>query len=128
MKVILDASALLAFLHNEPGAALVDGVIADSVISAVNWSEVMQKCLFRRVDVDGLRGDLESLGLTIVNFSVEEAECAAELWSVTRSLGLSLGDRACLAVALLGRYRVLTADKAWLNVPENLNLDIQVIR
>ncbi len=128
MKVVLDASALLAFLHNEPGAALVDDVIADSVISTVNWSEVMQKCLFRRVDVDGLRDDLESLGLTIVNFSVEEAECAAELWSVTRSLGLSLGDRACLAFALLGRYRVLTADKAWLNVPENLNLDIQVIR
>lgn len=63
-------------------------------ISSVNWAEVVQKSIAGGVDVDGLREDVEALGLSILPFTVEEAETAGRLWLQTRSCGLSLGDRA----------------------------------
>jgi hypothetical protein len=60
---VLDASALLAYLQDEGDAKAVDTVLPESVISTVNWSEVMQKCLASGVDVNGLREDFQALGL-----------------------------------------------------------------
>lgn len=65
----------------------------------MTWSEVYQRWAARAVDVAGLRADVETLGLEIVPLTAEDAEHAAELWSPTRQLGLSLGDRACRALA-----------------------------
>ena len=62
MSIVLDASALLAYLHDEPGADKVDAVISESQISTVNWSEVVQKSLSRGVDTEGLPEDIEALG------------------------------------------------------------------
>lgn len=119
MTVILDASALLSFLQNEPGNNQVEAVLPEAVICSVNWSEVVQKTIGAGVDINGMREDLEALGLRILPFSTEEGELAAQLWQQTRQAGLSLGDRACLSVGLRMNASVLTADKIWatLNLP-----------
>jgi ribonuclease VapC len=123
---VLDASALLAFLHGEPGGAAVEEVLGTSAISSVNWSEVVQKALEKKTRVDGLREELESLGLEIISFTAELAEKTAHLRAETRPAGLSLGDRACLALAGdLGRPAV-TADKIWGDLP--LRVEVRVVR
>ena len=128
MSFILDASALLAYLHDEPGADRVDALIYDCLISTINWSEVVQKSLVRGVDIDGLREDIVSIGVIIENFTLLDAEEAAKIWLLSRSMGLSLGDRACLALAIRLQTPILTADRVWLNLATKLNLDIRCIR
>lgn len=123
---VLDASALLALLHSESGADAVESAIEHAAISTVNWSEVCQRSIAHDVDVSDLRADTEALGLQIVPFTVEDAEQAAELWRVTRHVGLSLGDRACLGLARRLERPALTADRAWLDV--ELGVEIQTIR
>lgn len=114
MKAVLDASALLAWLQDEPGAEEIEGELADSAISSVNWSEVLQKSLAYGVDITGLRADLEALGLAIVPFDADSAEQAARLW--TPGSGLSLADRACLALGIQQDAPVRTADRLWTQV------------
>jgi ribonuclease VapC len=109
----LDASALLGLLHEEPGADIVEPLLEDAVISSVNWSEVVQKSLARGVELDGLREDLQALGLVIVPFAVEDAEASARLHGETAEFGLSLADRACLALSSKLAIPALTADEAW---------------
>ncbi len=123
---VLDASALLAMLHSESGAEIVEAAIDQGAISTVNWSEVYQRSVGRGVDVAGLRNDVEALGVEIVPFTVDDAEQAAELWPPTRHIGLSLGDRACLALARRLGLPALTADRSWLG--EDLGIDIVPIR
>ncbi len=110
---VLDASALLALLQQEPGAETVETLLEEAVISSVNWSEVVQKSLDRGVELDNLREDLEALGLSIAPFDVEDAEIAAALRRGTAELGLSLADRACLALASRLSIPALTTDSAW---------------
>jgi len=124
--IILDASALLAYLHKETGWEAVQGVIAEAYIGTVNWSEVAQKIAQKGMHVEAVRGLLEELGLTIDPFSVEQAEFAAQLWEENRHYGLSLADRACLALAMQRKTSVLTADKVWSELA--LNIEIQLIR
>jgi ribonuclease VapC len=123
---VLDASALLAFLHHEPGHAAVDAVLRGATISSVNWSEVIQKALARGVDVVGLQSDLSALGLTVLPFTADDAEVTAQLWVQTRALGLSLGDRACLALGLRRGQPVLTADRSWQQL--SVGADVRIIR
>ena len=126
MTVVLDASALLTYLQNEPGSEVVEGVLAESVMSSVNWAEVVQKSVAAGVVIDGMREDLEALGLTITPFFPQEAEMAGRLWLQTRQAGLSLGDRACLSVGVLLNVPVLTCDRLWQTL--GLALDVRVIR
>jgi ribonuclease VapC len=114
MKAILDASALLAWLQNEPGATIVEETLAESAISSLNWSEVLQKSLAHGVDITGLRQDLEALGLVILPFDRDAAEQTARLWSAGSNL--SLADRACLALGVQYALPVLTADRFWAQV------------
>lgn len=123
---VLDASALLALLHSEPGAEIVEQALERAAMSTVNWSEVYQRWLARGVDVTDLRADIETLGIEIVPFVVEDAEQAAALWSLTRQRGLSLADRACLGLARRLGLPVLTADRAWLDL--DLGIAVQAIR
>lgn len=122
-EFVLDASALLALLRSEPGAERVMSVIDGAAISAVNWSEVVQKSIANGLDHRERRADLEMLGLRVEPFLPEDAEAAAELWPRTRGLGLSLADRACLALARRLDATALTADRTWLDLRPALRVE-----
>lgn len=110
--IVLDASALLAFLHGEPGADEVESVLGNgAVCSAANWSEVAQIVIARSGAFDTARALLLSYGLVIEPVSAIDAETAAFMWR--RGSGLSLGDRLCLALGARLGAEVLTADRAW---------------
>ncbi|MBM5818183.1 MAG: type II toxin-antitoxin system VapC family toxin [Cyanobacteria bacterium K_Offshore_surface_m2_239] len=126
MRVVLDASALLAYLRAEPGSEAVDGVLRSALITSVNWAEVLQKSLSAGVEAKGLRQELQSLGLAVEPFSAGDADTAALLWPQTRNLGLSLADRACLSLALRLNLPVLTCDCLWAEL--NLPLRIELLR
>ena len=126
MQVVLDASALLAYLRAEPGSEAVDGVLGSALITSVNWAEVLQKSLSAGVEVEGLRQELQALGLAVEPFSAGDADTAALLWPQTRNLGLSLADRACLSLALRLNLPVLTCDPLWAEL--TLPLRIQLLR
>jgi ribonuclease VapC len=117
---VLDASALLAFLHGEPGADLVADVLAlgDAEISAVNWCEVLTKFDSLGMGAEEAVGRMESRGLTvalrIVPFDEHQARLAASLHRTTRALGLSLADRVCLSLGIAHDATVFTADRSWL--------------
>ena len=121
---VLDASAVLAYSQNEPGAPVVASILPRSLISSLNWSEVVQKALASGADADGLRRDLEALGLEVVPFAADDAELAARLW--LRAPDLSLADRACLALALRVGLPAVTCDRAWGSV--DAGVDVQLIR
>lgn len=126
MSAVLDASALLAYLQREPGHDRVAAVLPRSVISAVNWTEVIGKTHSAGLQTEDLLDSLASLGLTVEPFSSTQAETAGRLLERTRPLGLSLADRACLALAMDRGEVAHTADRAWLRLrPE---LDIEAIR
>ena len=114
MNDVLDASALLVWLQDEPGADEVR--VEGALVNSVNWSEVLQKADQHGVATADLREELEVLGLRFEAFGVAEGVRAAELWSVTRPHGLSLADRACLATASVHDAVAVTADRAWSGV------------
>ncbi|MBW0106054.1 type II toxin-antitoxin system VapC family toxin [Pseudonocardia sp. KRD291] len=110
---VLDASAVLAWLQAEPGAEVVASHLDDAVIGAVNFAEVHQKLAQHGVDADRTTRLLRTAGVRVEPFDADDAIAASRLWPATRSAGLSLGDRCCLALAArLGRPAV-TADTAW---------------
>ena len=127
MNVVLDASALLALLHNEKGADKVEeAMLNKAVISTVNWTEVIQKAIAKNISIDDLDNDLAVVGLSFFSFDRQKARIAGSLWQQTKELGLSLGDRACLALAQHLDLPVLTADKIWQQL--NIGVSIQLIR
>jgi len=126
MTYVLDASSLLALFHGEPGAARVESALEGAIVSTVNWTEVIQKSVERAVNVDGMGDELVGTGVTVEVFTQRQAETAGVLWTETRTLGLSLGDRACLSLALERSCPVLTADRAWKKL--RLDIEIEVIR
>jgi PIN domain nuclease of toxin-antitoxin system len=124
---VLDASALLAVLNQEAGADRVLPVLAGALMSSVNWAEVVQKATARGVSVDaGTRRDVEAVGVRIVPFGVDDAEQTARIWVAAPSAGLSLGDRACLALAVERGAVAVTADRAWAALP--LDVPVEVVR
>jgi PIN domain nuclease of toxin-antitoxin system len=100
MSSVLDASALLAFLHDEAGGDSVSRALEGGIVSTVNWSEVLQKSLQRDVNIEGMQQEFVAVGVSFEPFTPQQAETAARLWSQTRGYGLSLADRACLALAI----------------------------
>jgi len=124
--MVLDASAVLAFMFQEEGSSVVAAVLEGSCMSAVNLSEVLG--LFARdgKDTHLVANWIRQLPVEIVSFSRKEAEEAAALRSQTDRHGLSLGDRACLSLGLARGLPVLTADKVWKRI--GLPMDIRLIR
>ena len=112
MTVVLDASAVLAFVHGEEGADVVESALAgDARCGAANWSEVAQQVLAAGRDWPLARALLASYGITVEPVVEDDAEWAARRWR--QSEGLSLADRLCLALAERLDTDVLTADTAW---------------
>lgn len=128
--VILDASAILAYLHNEPGWQTVETSILDASAHAspVNLAEAAAKLIDRGVPPDDALSSIAILNLKLLPFAAQESAETARLRPLTRSRGLSLGDRACLATARLHGMAVLTADRPWLEFANDLQLDIRCIR
>jgi len=124
---VLDASALLAWLHREPGLEIVEASLGSSVICSVNWAEVLQKIIARGdQQPQDVGGDLEFLGLIVIPFTAGDAMTAANLWAVGRNVGLSLGDRACLSLAQRLGLPALTTDRVWETL--SLGIDVRLIR
>ena|SRR5947208_3124618 len=122
-QFVLDASAVLALLSHEKGWEQVEQAIAvGAVISAVNVAEVVSKLSDAGMPETAIGQVLDLLGLEIVDFNRSLAHQTGVLRLHTKHMGLSLGDRACLALAGLRNLPALTADRTW----ENLLLDVTV--
>lgn len=124
---VLDASAVLALIHNEPGSDLVEAEMAGAVLGAANLAEVVGKLVDAELDVARLRGLLGAAGVTVEPLTAADAELAGALRSLEGGQSLSLGDRCCLALTLRSDPgEVLTADRAWADV--DLPIRIRLIR
>ncbi|MFQ6028047.1 MAG: type II toxin-antitoxin system VapC family toxin [Dehalococcoidia bacterium] len=126
MRTVLDASALLALLNSEVGGDSVMEVLAEAVISSVNHSEVIAKLAEGGLPEFAIHQTLDALALEVLPFDVNQSYLAGMLRVDTRSAGLSLGDRACLALAHSLQLPVLTTDRSWSRM--NLGIEVQVIR
>jgi len=109
---VIDASALLAFLRNEPGSDVVEEALASrAYCSAANWAEVAQKVTSNGRNWELSRGLLDSFSVSVEPVTRADAEVAAKLWAQDQSL--SLGDRLCIALSIRLEAVALTADRAW---------------
>ena len=123
---ILDASALIAFLHDEPGAdAVLDAINHTAAVSVVNWAEALSKVAADGDDPQAVATGFEG---TLTLEPLTETDCIeiALLRPLTKASGLSLADRACLALAKRLDIPVLTADRDWADL--NLGITVQLIR
>lgn len=119
---VFDSSALLAMTFDEPGADIAARSLDDGLISAVNAAEVLGRYLDQGASDDQASRWFEDFGLDVRPFDRGLAFAAGLLRRQTRDHGLSLGDRACLSLAMRERTAVVTADKAW----ETLDLDVEI--
>lgn len=128
--ILLDASAVLGYLNGEPGRDAIESVLltGQAGISVVNQTEVLSKLCDWGMAWESAVAAIGKLALSQQPFTGETALEAARLRPLTRAHGLSLGDRACLATARLRNSRVITGDRAWLQVAESLGLQITVFR
>jgi ribonuclease VapC len=124
--VVLDASALMALIRGEAGAERVAAALPDAVISTVNLAEVQTKLVSAGLEEALAWWHLAEVGCMAIPFSEDHARIAGGLVQITRALGLSLGDRACLALATQRQATVYTTDKAWKKL--DLGVSIEVIR
>jgi PIN domain nuclease of toxin-antitoxin system len=126
MTVVLDSSAVLALIFGEPGGDRVAPVVGESVISAVNLSEIIAKLVERGYRDDEAERAVDGFLPSVMPFDAALAIDTGTLRRGTRRQGLSLGDRACLALARREDVRVLTADRAWADL--EIGIEIEVIR
>lgn len=117
---------MLALILEEPGAEAVEQVSEDAALSAVNWAEVWQVADAAGVRSDELRSRVIAYGVSIVTFDLDDAEHAGDLHRETRAKGLSLADRACLALAARLGVPAVTADRAWVDL--DVGVEIVCIR
>ncbi len=110
--VALDASALIALIFEEPGSAIVESRLAGALISKVNLSEVASYLVRQGTESTKVAELLGGLLLTVIDFDEVQAMLAADLIKKTARRGLSLGDRASLALGRIRALPVLTADRA----------------
>jgi ribonuclease VapC len=118
---VLDASAVLAWLHREPGWAFVEPLLADGVVSAANWSEVLLQSRRRGGDPESVARLLHALGVTVEPVIEADAEDSAWLWSADAP-DLSLADRLCLALAARLGTPAVTADREWADAGRRVQL------
>jgi PIN domain nuclease of toxin-antitoxin system len=125
---VFDASAVLALLFGEPGAEVVRAQLSTGVIGTANLVEVLSKLSDHGLPTGEALRAVMMLGLEIVPLTHTQAQGAATMRPLTRALGLSLGDRACLALARELNVAALTADRNWAKVAETVGVAVQVIR
>ena len=122
-RIVLDSSALLAILNREAGAdKLTPGLLTDATVSTVNLAEVQSKLVSRGLDPEDAWDAAIGPVRESEPFTIEQARIAGDLVAQTRPLGLSLGDRACLALGIALGAAVYTADQSW----KGLRLGIRI--
>jgi ribonuclease VapC len=122
----MDASAVLALLNNEPGSEIVLGLMNDAVISTVNLAEVVTRLSTAGMPEAAIRESLDLLGMETADFDEELIILAGLLGKHDHACCLSLGDRACLALALQRKAPAVTANRMWKNL--DLQVSVQLIR
>lgn len=125
-EVVLDASAVLALLREEPGARVVESHLNRAIMSTVNYCEVIAQLIKYGMPEKLALTTVNSLGLHLVVFNEELAYQTAALIKITSGAGLSLGDRACLALAHSLKKPAITADKHWAKL--NIDIELKLIR
>jgi PIN domain nuclease of toxin-antitoxin system len=115
---VLDSSAVLALLLAEPGADKVRSPLPGALLSTVNFAEIVSKLCERGMPANQARIAIESIGVEVIDFDLNQACLTGDLRNRTRSAGLSLGDRACLALASSRKLPAITADTAWTTLPD----------
>lgn len=128
IAVVLDASAVLAVYYDEPGADQVRATLPGGLMSSVNYTEVIGKCLDRGEAMSSVLRKLAAMGVAVVAHDLHLAQRTGALRPLTRRFGLSLADRACLALAERERMPILTADRSWKSLDLDLGIDIRLIR
>ncbi len=124
--VVLDASAALAVLNDEKGASEVWSFLPGALISAVNAAEVAVKLIDGGTEVAKTNEFIQRLGLRVIPFDERDVMATARLRQGSRAAGLSLGDRACLALAERHGVPAVTSDRQWRKV--ELDVEIRFIR
>ena len=127
-KSVVDASALLAYLFDEPGAELVAELLdtGNALVSSVNYAETVSKLIDRKMPEEVVKITMDNLGLEVVSYDEQQALLTGFFRKSCLSYGLSLGDRACFALAKVGDFPVMTADRVWQEVP--LGVEVSLIR
>jgi ribonuclease VapC len=125
---VLDASALIALMLREPGAEKVETILSDSAVSAVNLAEVVGFLSRNGAAAPVIRQMIDAVESEVVPFDAELAFAAGLLVPATRAAGLSLGDRACLALARRLGVKALTSDTAWSQIASAVQVEIELIR
>ncbi len=123
---VLDASALITLIRGERGAAIVADCLSRAVISTVNQAEVQTKLVSAGIDEALAWWHISEVRCPSVPFDEDQARIAGGLVRFTRPYGLSLGDRACLALAIQRKATVYTTDATWKNL--SLGIEVEVIR
>lgn len=126
-KIILDASALLALLNQESGHERVESALSNAIISSVNYSETVSVLVNIGISYNQANEVIHNLVQEIVPFDTKQALKTALLRKTTQHIGLSFGDRACLALGTMLKGHILTADKIWGKL-DLADVKIEVIR
>lgn len=126
MSVVFDSSALLAISFDEAGAQRAARGLKDGMMSAVNVAEVISRYVDQGASEEEARASLQAFGLDIRPFDETQAMAAGLMRTATQKLGLSLGDRACLALAIREGATVFTANRTWAAL--DLGVEVELIR
>ena len=123
-KIVFDSSALIMLFAKEKGYEVIKQHMKNAIISSVNIAEVYKYCIeVQNLSEEDCKNLIKLSGIKIIEFCEEQALITAKIIKKTKQYGLSLGDRACIALAMLKNYPVLTCDKIW----QKVDLDIEFI-
>ena len=126
--IVLDASALIAMLKQEPGGDRVAAIIGDTKITAINYAEVISHFCHAGMPTIEVDAMLRPLPMVVVSADEKLARLAGHLRTMTSSAGLSLGDRFCVALAQLEKLPAWTFDRNWQAISEAVQVEITIIR
>jgi ribonuclease VapC len=123
---VVDTSAVIAVLYGERGSETLERTMPGALISSLNYSEAIAVLMRRGLTVEVACTLVDDLLITVIGFDAALAQDTASLEGPTRAQGLSLADRACLALARRDKLPAITADRAWRDL--NIGVEIQLIR